>query len=210
MEKSIEDYTIPIENLKVLLIILEKTTKVLEDNNIHYFLEGGSLLGAVRHKGIIPWDDDIDIGVFEKDFDKIIPLFEKYVKDENYNIKFQRSDNDMIKAYVSDMWMKSNITGQIYGTPTIDFFKYKKSGDYVKLSSINYRKTFPNCIYKKDDLFPLIKYDFHHLKVYGAKNPYPFLFRYYGKDCLTNFKIDLRKEEDAKNKNRNQTLNLSL
>lgn len=207
---TIDDYTIPITNLKVLVLMLEKITKIMDDHNIKYFIEGGTLLGAVRHKGIIPWDDDIDLGVFEKDFEKLIPLFEKNIKDDTYDIKTKRASDDMIKVYVPDMWMKSRITGQIYGTPTIDIFKYKQAGDYIKLSSVKERQRFKNCYYKKDEFFPLIEYDFHHLKVKGANQALPFLFRYYGKDCLTNFKIDLRKEENAQNKDRNQQLNLNL
>ena len=40
---------------------------VLEKHGVTYWLDGGSLLGAFRHNGLIPWDDDLDIGMFEAD-----------------------------------------------------------------------------------------------------------------------------------------------
>ncbi len=52
------------------LEMLVDITKILDDNNLQYFLIGGTLLGAKRHAGFIPWDDDIDIGMPRKDYEK--------------------------------------------------------------------------------------------------------------------------------------------
>ena len=59
------------------LNILERAVKVFNDNGIMYYLWGGTLLGAVRHKGFIPWDDDIDIFMPRPDYDRIIELVKK-------------------------------------------------------------------------------------------------------------------------------------
>jgi lipopolysaccharide cholinephosphotransferase len=59
------------EYKKVLLSILTRIDTVCRENGLRYMLAYGTLLGAVRHKGFIPWDDDVDIVMFPEDYVKL-------------------------------------------------------------------------------------------------------------------------------------------
>lgn len=62
---------------EILVDILKYFDSVCRKNNIEYSLIGGSLIGAIRHKGMIPWDDDIDVILSKENFEKLIKVFEK-------------------------------------------------------------------------------------------------------------------------------------
>lgn len=65
------------EQKKIMLEILNYIDKVCSKYGIFYSLSGGTLLGAVRHAGFIPWDDDIDIMLTRNNYDKLIHQLEK-------------------------------------------------------------------------------------------------------------------------------------
>ena len=52
--------------------IMNSIKPIIEKSNLHYYMLGGTMIGAIRHKGFIPWDDDIDIGMPRNDYEKFI------------------------------------------------------------------------------------------------------------------------------------------
>lgn len=59
---------------KLLVYLMEKIHEICEEHNIVYNVFGGTMLGAVRHQGMIPWDDDIDITMPRPDYERFIEI----------------------------------------------------------------------------------------------------------------------------------------
>lgn len=87
------DYLTPDEVKAEELSMLIEFDALCRREGLRYSLAGGTLLGAVRHKGFIPWDDDIDVSMPRPDFDKLVTL-----------ARFNKRSNDRIFEPYSNDW----------------------------------------------------------------------------------------------------------
>ena len=92
---------------RVLLAIAEDVISLCEDENIWYQLGGGTALGAVRHHGFIPWDDDIDINILRKDYSRFLEKLKARYGDK-YNIQNSRTPDYGIAS------TKIRLRGSVY------------------------------------------------------------------------------------------------
>lgn len=96
------------EKRRILHVVDEKIIRyfvsVCEHLDISYTILGGTLLGAVRHKGFIPWDDDVDFGLPRPDYNKLVRYL---IKNNSTKYEFKNFKNSEIKTYFSRIESKS-------------------------------------------------------------------------------------------------------
>lgn len=90
---------------RIQLLILLEVKRICDKHGIHYFLIEGSLLGAVRHHGFIPWDDDIDVGMMREEYIKFINVCESELSSEFF---LQTKETD---EHCSLPWAKLQLNG---------------------------------------------------------------------------------------------------
>ena len=129
-----------LNNLKEVIIeIAEDVISICEENNLSYHLTGGSALGAIRHGGFIPWDDDLDIDLERKDVEVFI---------EKFNFKF--SNKYWIHYYKSDeQFCIPNIQVRLKGTCIRGILdsNIEEAGAYIDIAIIE--NTYNNFLLRK-------------------------------------------------------------
>ena len=165
--------------------------------NTKYIVIGGTLLGCVRHNGLIPWDNDADIAVLNKSFKEILQILKSLEKDNI--ISYMNIYNGIIKV-------KFNNSDTI-----IDIFILQKDNGNIYRFSPPYNTTYPNEYFSENELFPLKKYTFGPLILYGPNLAINYLDRTYPdwNSTAEAWKSDVEKLLNNTKKNKNININIS-
>ncbi|MCL2375371.1 MAG: LicD family protein [Firmicutes bacterium] len=164
------------------LQMLDAVVDICEKHNLTYVLLGGTCLGAVRHKGYIPWDDDIDIGLPRDDYDKLVKIANEVLPE---NMFFQTFENEkeypllFAKVRLNDTYFHQEIVSQLemHHGIYIDIFPLDGCGDLLNkakkhLQKIRfYRRIVGGKILAKQNQSTLSKYK---IKMFLAKIATPF------------------------------------
>lgn len=90
-----------------LVEIVKDIDRVCRDNGIAYFLDSGSCLGAVRHAGFIPWDDDMDLGMLREDYDRFLEIAPAALGDD-YVVVHPGSDRRLAGMFAK-VWKRGTV-----------------------------------------------------------------------------------------------------
>lgn len=130
---------------RVLLLIAKDVAKLCDEHDIKYSLSGGSQLGAVRHHGFIPWDDDMDLEMKREEYEKFLIVCDKYLdkskyllltsKWENYPFEFakiQLKGTEIIEDFSKNADVPHGIFIDIFPYDNLPDSKYKRKSFLLK------------------------------------------------------------------------------
>lgn len=147
---------------KEILAIMDEIDRICKDNNLRYYLVAGSLLGAVRHKGFIPWDDDLDIAMPRQDLDVFLSIAPKKLKadyklewittNKNYTYKFAKVCNSRTVFKENPFLKETGIFVDIFPldlSPSYSSWLEKKKKKIARLNAMIWIKQKKKFEFKK-------------------------------------------------------------
>ena len=179
---------------------------VFTKHSIKYTLEGGTEMGAIRHGGLIPWDDDLDVVVLD-DADKIEAAIKKEIELHNAFDRFEyRRYNENAMVTILPVIKSRNLITDLF--PNLvkcpEFYKGKPFYTY-NFRGLGCGRTWQDWYFEYNEIYPLRKCKFGPLEVWCKNDVSKLYNRYYGKDWM-----DVAYTENHSfNENRNKKIKLT-
>ena len=147
---------------ETLIEILDYVVSVCEKNSLQYCLVYGSALGAYRHHGFIPWDDDMDIAMPRDDYKKFLEVMKKQ-GNERYSIQNEENEENYFLSF-----SKVRKNGTIF-IESIAEEKYQNNGIYIDVFPLDFIKNYDGKSRRNRNRINYIK---HVLKIQGCPKLY--------------------------------------
>ena len=155
-------------------------SKLFQENEIPYWVTGGTLLGCVRHKGLIPWDDDIDISIMEINEGKLLQIRDIL---HNNGLVLMESffgyrlfhENESRRTEASN-----------FGLPCCDItiMRHNRKNGRIELKHESARDLWQKEFYEQEEVSSFKEMLFGDFNFTVPIDPLGYLFRFYGDDCL--------------------------
>ena len=162
--------------------LVKKSVNIFKLNNIQFWITCGTLLGAIRHNGLIPWDDDIDYQVPVTEEKKLLNL--------ESSGKFKEVGMKLIEAgggykLCRDNWSRWPFIDLIMVAPRED--RMDLAWPRNKNGSLSFSKAsdFSQECYLKQDIYPLIEVPFNDIKIPAPNKSVKLIHQMYGSNALT-------------------------
>lgn len=144
-DNSFEEYKKTLRKVQLVqLDILKEIDRICKENNISYFLDSGTFLGAVRHNGFIPWDDDLDIGMTRENYVHFLKIANKELDEVYYCLNWNEfSDYGLSYAKVkrkNTLYVENIDKNSKYPEIFVDIFPYDR---YPNCHMTKYTQGYP-------------------------------------------------------------------
>jgi len=198
MRQDINNFMLDQQSQNDLYELMGKVDTLFTTQGIRYWATGGTLLGAVRHGGLIPWDDDLDICVMKEDLPRILNLQQDLLdigiemSSAIGGLAFCKKDNKL-DYFKLPFWIADCFSALVQGRtmpnyptfPYMDVFVMTEENNLMVPNNKLVRKIFPAESYLKNNILHLTKVPFGPIHVYIPQEVDSYLTTTYGSDWAT-------------------------